>query len=215
MNTHDRRGDPETDDFVAGAYSLSGTEEAEAFYRRWADEYDERMVGNLNYCSPRLVAENLMRHLGNPDAEVLDVGCGTGLTSERLHEEGYRRIDGIDLSAAMLARARARGIYRNLIQADLNRPIDLPDRSWDAMVSSGTFTCGHVGPGPFDELVRLLRPGGLMSFSVHAELWESLGFRATLDSLVEHGQLVPMEKTLDRFFEGREPCGWFLVYGRL
>ncbi len=203
------------DPFVSGSYSLRNPREAEAFYRIWADDYEDHMVGELGYCSPRLVAERLIRHLAGTDAEVLDIGCGTGLTSDLLFERGFRNIDGIDLTVSMLKKARTRGIYRNLIQADLNEPIDLPDRSYDAMVSSGTFTCGHVGPEPFDELVRLLRPGGLWSFSIHMDLWEPAGFRATLDRLVSQDQLACVEKEPDRFFETLEPGGWFFVYRRL
>ena len=203
------------DRFVSGSYSLRNAREAEAFYRVWADEYENHMVGELGYCSPRLVAERLIRHLANTDAEVLDVGCGTGLTSDPLFERGFRNIDGIDLTVSMLEKARTRGIYRNLIQADLNEPIGLPGGSYDAMISSGTFTCGHVGPEPFDELVRLLRPGGLWSFSIHMDIWEPGGFRATLDRLVSQGQLVCVEREPDKFFETLEPAGWFFVYRRL
>ena len=203
------------DPFVSGSYSLRNPREAEAFYRVWADDYEDHMVGELGYCSPRLVAERLLRHLADTDAEVLDIGCGTGLTSDLLFERGFRNIDGIDLTVSMLKKARTRGIYRNLIQADLNEPIELPDQSYDAMVSSGTFTCGHVGPEPFDELVRLLRPGGLWSFSIHMDIWEPAGFRATLDRLISQGQLACVEKEPDRFFETLEPAGWFFVYRRL
>ena len=203
------------DRFVSGSYSLRNAREAEAFYRVWADDYEDHMIGELGYCSPRLVAERLIRHLADADSEILDIGCGTGLTSDLLSERGFRNIDGIDLTVSMLEKARARGIYRNLIQADLNEPIDLPDRSYDAMVSSGTFTCGHVGPEPFDELVRLLRPGGLWSFSIHMDLWEAAGFRATLDRLVSQDQLACVEKEPDRFFDTLEPAGWFFVYRRL
>lgn len=203
------------DRFVSGAYSLRNAREAEAFYRVWADDYEDHMVGELGYCSPRLVAERLIRYVGDTAAEVLDIGCGTGLTSDLLSEQGFHNIDGIDLTVSMLEKARARGIYRNLIQADLNEPIDLPDQSYDGMVSSGTFTCGHVGPEPLDELVRLLRPGGLLSFSIHMDIWEPAGFRVTLDRLVEQGQLACVERELDRFFESLEPAGWLFVYRRL
>ncbi len=203
------------DQFVSGSYSLRNAQEAEAFYQVWADDYEDHMVGELGYCSPRLVAERLIRRLSDTAAEVLDIGCGTGLTSDLLSEHGFRNIDGIDLTVSMLEKARTRGIYRNLIQADLNEPIELPDQSYDAMVSSGTFTCGHVGPEPFDELVRLLRPGGLWSFSIHMDIWEPAGFRATLDRLISQGQLACVEKEPDRFFETLEPAGWFFVYRRL
>lgn len=202
------------DAFVSGAYDLKDSDDAQSFYKLWADDYEGHMVGELGYCSPRLVAERLTRHLSDTNAEILDVGCGTGLTSDHLHEQGFGKVDGVDLTDAMLAKARARGIYRNLIRADLTKPIDLPDACYDAMVSSGTFTCGHVGPEPFDELVRLLRPGGLISFSVHVDIWEAQGFKAALDVLVAERKLELVEMELDKFFEPLEPAGWFFVYRR-
>ncbi len=210
-----RAVDLAADAFISGAYGLEGAEEAEAFYRLWADDYEGHMVDGLGYCSPGLVAERLLGHLSDDAAEVLDVGCGTGLASAPLHERGLKNLDGIDLTVPMLEKARARGIYRHLIQADLTKPIDLPDRCYDAMVSSGTFTHGHVGPEPFDELVRLLRQGGLMSFSIHVDIWETGGFRAMLDRLFGCGALALVEMERDRFFESLEPDGWFLVCRRL
>ena len=203
------------DEFVAGAYGLKTADDAEAFYTLWADDYEGHMVGELGYCSPRLVAERLTKHLKNTDAEILDVGCGTGLTSDHLHEQGFGNVDGVDLTEEMLDKAGGRNIYRNLIQADLTKPLALPDACYDGMVSSGPFTCGHVGPEPFDELVRLLRPGGLMSFSIHVDIWEPQGFMATLDRLVDQGKLVQIECELDKFFEPLEPSGWFFVFERL
>ncbi len=96
------------DAFVSGAYGLKDSDDAQAFYKLWADDYEGHMVGELGYCSPRLVAERLTRNLHDTSAEILDVGCGTGLTSDHLHEQGFGNIDGVDLTDAMLAKARAR-----------------------------------------------------------------------------------------------------------
>jgi len=202
------------DAFVSGAYALKGAEDTQSFYRRWADEYEGHMVQELGYVSPRLTAERLTRHLCDTSAEVLDIGCGTGLTCDHLHEQGFRRLDGVDLTPAMLAKSAARGIYRRLIRADLTQPIDLPDACYDAMVSSGTFTCGHVGPEPFGELVRLLRPGGLMALCIHQEIWRPQGFAERLGGLVDGGKLVLVEESLDHIFEALPPSGLFLVYRR-
>jgi predicted TPR repeat methyltransferase len=203
------------DAFVSGAYALKGADDAQSFYRLWADDYEGHMADELGYVSPRLTSQRLTRHLADTRAEVLDIGCGTGLTCDHLHEQGFTRLDGIDLTPAMLAKSAARGIYRRLIRADLTLPLDLPDASYDAMVSSGTFTCGHVGPEPFDELVRLLRPGGLMSLCIHQSIWQSQGFAARLGRLVDDGRLTLVEESLDAIFAPLPPSGLFLVYRRL
>ncbi|MBC6441210.1 MAG: helix-turn-helix transcriptional regulator [Rhodospirillales bacterium] len=58
-------------------------------------------------------------------------------------------------------------------------PLDMPDRSHDAMVSSGVFTCGHIGREPFDELVRVPRPNGFFSFPIHVDIREARGFEGS------------------------------------
>ncbi len=50
---------------------------------------------------------------------VADLGCGTGRTGEWLRAHGVGDIDGVDLTPEMLARARGRGIYRRLVEADV------------------------------------------------------------------------------------------------
>lgn len=203
------------DALVSGAYALKGAEDTLAFYRKWADDYDGHMVDELGYIAPRRSAERLIDHLPDRGAEVLDIGCGTGLTSELLAAQGYGRVDGIDLTPAMLAKAAGRGIYRRLVRADLTRPLDLPDACYDGMVSSGTFTCGHVGAEPFGELVRLLRPGGVMSVCIHVAVWRELGFEAVLGGLVEDGRLTLVDESLEHIFTPLDPAGLYLVYRRL
>jgi hypothetical protein len=41
-------------------------------------------------------------------------------------------------------------------------------------VSTGTFTIAHVGPEALDEVLRVVRPGGLVGISVNAQHWEQV-----------------------------------------
>ena len=38
------------------------------------------------------------------------------------------------------------------------------------------FTHGHAGPEPFDEIIRILRPGGIFVCTVHKDIWELRGY---------------------------------------
>ena len=49
--------------------------------------------------------------------------------------------------------------------------------------SVGVFTRAHAGPEAFDELVRVVRPGGVMAFAPWTDLYEELGFEAKQDEL--------------------------------
>ena len=200
-------------EFVAEAYAIQGHEDMVDFYRRWAERYDEEMLSK-GYCSPRAIAELAHQYLVNADAEVLDAGCGTGLTSVVLADHGYGRLDGVDLSESMLGVAGARGIYRSLFTADLTQTLPVESESYDAVISSGTFTHGHVGPEALTELVRVLRAGGVLACTVHRDLWSSLGFDVAFEDLVNAGHLESLHQALGPYYDDGEDEGWFCVYRR-
>ena len=201
--------------FVKEAYQLTDKSDMVEFYRDWADDYDHQMLDNLNYLSPELIAKILIDHLEIADPHILDIGCGTGLTSKLLHQQGYHHIDGLDFSAEMLRVAEERKFYRGLIEADLNQPLSIADQSYDAAISSGTFTHGHVGPEPFDEIFRVLKKDGLLACTIHLDLWQSKGFDRKLQQLVDSGSIQCRYQEQDIFYQGGEPEGWFCVYQKL
>lgn len=198
--------------FLDEAYGLESEADAVAFYDRWADDYDAQVERGLRYLAPQRLAETLSRHQSPSAAPVLDVGCGTGLTGGCLRELGFSTIDGLDLSAAMLEKAREKDVYRNLMEADLNAPLSLDDGAYAAVVCSGTFTQGHVGPEPIDELLRVLVPGGFFACTVHGKVWEAMGFGAKFSELVEGGTLRSLEQRLSEYFEGQEKIAWYCVF---
>jgi predicted TPR repeat methyltransferase len=201
--------------FLDEAYALESEAEAIAFYDRWAEEYDAQVERGLRYVAPRELAETLSRYHAPCDVPVLDVGCGTGLTGSCLRELGFSTIDGLDLSTAMLEKAREKGVYRSLMAADLNAPLALDDGAYGAVVCSGTFTQGHVGPGPIDELLRVLGPGGFFACTVHGKVWEAMGFAAKFSELLEGGTLRSLEQRLSEYFEGQEKIAWYCVFQKI
>lgn len=199
-------------EFVDAAYNLEDEAGMVEFYRKWAEDYDHQMLDQLGYTSPTTIAQQLSNHLADTEAAILDIGCGTGLTCVYLAEKGYGNLDGIDLSPDMVRVAGQRGIYRELLVGDVNQTLERADESYDGVVSSGTFTHGHVGPQPMDEIFRILKPGGILACTVHEDLWESMGFRAKLDALVEAGIAVRLSQHMDSYYRDGPSEGWFCVY---
>ena len=208
----DARGPNE---FVNEAYGLKDDEKMVDFYRKWADDYDHQMLVELGYTSPITIAQLLNEHLPDKDARILDIGCGTGLTCTFLHQQGYRSLVGIDLSPDMVRVAQDRGIYQQVMVGDLNLPLEIADASYDAAISSGTFTHGHVGPEPLDEIFRILRPGGILACTVHIDLWQSKGFEEKFNSLVDAGIIECLHLKQDKYYETGDLEGWFCVYRKL
>jgi predicted TPR repeat methyltransferase len=199
-------------DFVDEAYHLEDEASMVEFYRKWARDYDHQMLDELGYTSPSTVASMLIEELDDPGAEIFDVGCGTGLTCVTLAERGYTALDGIDLSPDMVRVAAERGIYRELLVGDVNQPLERDDASYDGVISSGTFTHGHVGPEPMLEIFRILKPGGILACTVHGDLWESMGFDACFEALLDGGTAEQLRLEFLPYYKDGEPEGWFCVY---
>ncbi len=143
---------------------------------------------------------------------LADIGCGTGLTCVYLAGQGYTRLDGIDLSPDMVRVAAERGIYRELLVGDVTRALDRDDASYDGVISSGTFTHGHVGPEPLDEIFRILKPGGWLACTVHRDIWETMGFNSRFDSLEQERVARRVDLRLDKYYASGEPEGWYCLY---
>ena len=209
MSAHDKAQGPSQ--FVTEAYQVEDEASVVEFYGKWATDYDNQMNG-LGYVSPTMIAEDLHAHMGDPKATVLDLGCGTGLTCTYLAERGYQSLDGIDLSPDMVRVASERGIYRELLVGDITKPLARDSSQYDGVICSGTFTHGHVGPEPLDEVHRILRAGGILACTVHQDLWELLGFDKALAAMVSSGRFKQLSLRRDIYYRGGEPEGWFCVY---
>ncbi len=170
-----------SDKVLEAAYSIAGPEDCLRVYGDWAETYDSAFAAGMDYQLPVHVAAAFLAAGG--EGPVLDVGAGTGLLAIALIGLGFRgEIDGLDLSPAMLARAGEKGIYRSLSQADVTRPLPR-NGNYCGVVSSGTFTHGHVGPEALPNLFATALPDAVFALSIHAGVWSSAGFDRALTGL--------------------------------
>ncbi len=168
-------------DHLAAAYALRSPDDSRRLYAGWAATYDVDFARATGYRLPEAVAAAFAAAGGT--GPVLDVGAGTGLVAERLAVRGIGPIDGTDISPDMLEKARAKALYARLFEGDVTARLDMPDASYAGIVSAGTFTLGHVGPGALGELLRIAQPGALLALSVNARHYAAAGFAAALAAL--------------------------------
>lgn len=179
----------ESNPLLSQIYALDGDrEETRRVYGEWAEDYEQDTLEGMGYVAPELVARELAE-LVEPEACVLDAGCGTGLAGAKLKDLGFEQIDGIDLSKRMLEVARRKQAYATLAEADLMAPLDIPDNHYDAAISVGVFTSGHVKPTALAELVRVTKPGAPLVVTVHENVWEREGYPEQLERMEEEGLL--------------------------
>jgi predicted TPR repeat methyltransferase len=145
---------------------------SDAFIERTFDSFAgsfDAKLAKLLYRAPALVAAMLARADAAPSKrlDVLDAGCGTGLCGP-LVAPYARRLVGVDLSARMLAQARAKQVYDELVKCELTAYLRDSPRTFDVIVSADTL----VYFGPLRDVVAAsagaLRPGGRLIFTLEA-----------------------------------------------
>jgi|SRR5579884_533403 len=129
-------------------------------YDRIAERYAAWIGETLQGPRARYVA--LLRQRLPPAADVLELGCGTGVPTTRELAKRFA-VTGVDISARSIALARRRVPGAGFVRADMAR-LTLPAASIDAVVAFYAIT--HVPRAEHGsllrEIARWLRPGGLL-----------------------------------------------------
>ncbi len=141
----------------------------EAEFDKFAASFERVLNERLHYRAPQLCADLLQAQRPAPARalQVLDAGCGTGLCGP-LVAPWAQRLVGVDLSAGMLARARSKGVYDELIKAELTAFLADGRGRWDVIVCADTLCYfGDLHP-VMAAAGAALRPDGVLVFTVEA-----------------------------------------------
>ena len=185
-------------DEIRRTYTDVSTDQDEQFIfptgRAWAQE--------LGYPEPELervpdatvesfagVANHWVLGRVEPGAVVLDLGCGAGtdllIAAQMTGPAG--RVIGVDMTSAMLDRARASadamGLDNVALHEALIEPLPLADASVDVVISNGVIDLVPDKDTVLDEIDRVLRPGGRLQLAdvvIHREVSEDARKRIDL-----------------------------------
>jgi predicted TPR repeat methyltransferase len=179
-----RGGDPELLGYYLAA--LEGAQPpqrpplhyVEALFDGYAAQFDEHLVQTLHYDAPGVLAQRLWNQ-GRRWNHALDLGCGTGLCGAHLRALAGR-VTGVDVSANMLEKAAALGVYDELLQEEAVAFLQARDEPFDLVLAADVF----IYVGALDEVFRLLAArmprGGSFCFTVEESQGAELELRASL-----------------------------------
>lgn len=162
-----------------------------------AERFDFHLLEQLDYRAPDLLMEALAADLPPPSAElvILDAGCGTGLCGPLLRPYA-RKLTGVDLSKAMLAKAVDRKQYDDLIMAELSNYLGDHSQAYDVIASADTLCYFGNLETVCKNAAQALKPGGLFAFTLEDAGEDVQGVR-----LADHGRYAHSksyaEQTLD------------------
>ncbi len=112
-------------------------------FDQYASKFDEHLVNHLNYRTPQLLLDLLLKAMGSSNSHfwprAVDLGCGTGLMGPLLRPH-VQLLEGVDLSSAMVEKARERGCYDRLEVSDLVSHLENSDSGkYDLLVAADVF----------------------------------------------------------------------------
>ena len=190
-------------------------------YSKGAYKYEEELIA-LGYSTPQRVAEmtlELLADNNNSTTSILDAGCGTGFVADYLIQRGFKgSIDGFDGGAGMVEIAAKKNIYRRVETMYLvkgKESIDFESNKYDAIVASGVFTMGHVYPSALRELIRCLKPNGIILFTSRKNPQGMEYFNSVVkevDTMVSDGIWKKIKVVEEEYFD-RDCCTQGVVLG--
>ncbi len=137
-----------------------------AHFDQYADTFELHLCEKLAYQGHMLLkAEMQSLALDARHTNVLDIGCGTGLTGEVI-EALCTKIDGVDLSEKMLAQAASKNIYASLKKQDYLEYLNECQEKYQVITASDVLV--YVGDlrDSFNAVKKALSKNGYFIFSV-------------------------------------------------
>ena len=192
-------------------YKITKSEDLLKYYQNWTkkNKYNQDMV-DLNYTAPKETVLLLKKYALNNKCKILDAGCGTGLVGIELKKNGYSNIVGVDFSQNMLGLI-PKNIYKKIEKIDLNKPLKFKTDMYDVVMCVGTFTYGHVKPKALEELIRIIKNGGLICFTINEGIYEKYGFDKKIKELSKKKLWDVKEFFKSNYIVNKDVNAWYCL----
>lgn len=134
-----------------------------------------------------------------PDAHILDIACGNGLTTRRLVEMGAAHVTAFDFSANLIEFAKKRTAeyeskitYSVMDATDEEQLTSLGEAKFDAAISNmALFDIADIEP-LFRSLAKILKPGGVFVFSIAHPAFNNASSMHVVEQVDDNGEIKTM-----------------------
>ena len=199
-------------------------------FDRYAETFDDSL-SRLGYHGPALIAQLLQATGATPNGEwrVLDAGCGTGLCAP-IARPFAEHLAGVDLSSAMIEKARERGGYDELVVGELTEYLGRNAVQFDLIISADTLIYFGDLSALLLRAANALSPAGWFAFTVEKtdDDADVLGYRLNPNTRYSHSKayvtqaldaagfvLRAMHEAAIREGDGEPQMGWAVLAQRV
>ena len=175
-------------------YQLDTPQQHQNYYDQWAKTYDDDFANHHGYAYPERVATLFAKTATPDDHPIADIGCGTGLVGQYLRQQKISQtIHGFDISQGMLDVAHDKKIYDGLYLADITAPLPFEYRHlYRGLISTGTFTLGHLGPDALEYALAMGAEGALALIGINAQHFHEKSFDQAFHNWQARGMISPV-----------------------
>jgi len=192
--------------------STTNTEYRTKLFDQWPtylEDFNE-CKAIMGYRYPETLVEEFLTLNIPKDAKILDMACGPGNVAFIMKDLAYTNIDGLDPSQGLLDAAMQKKLYQKTFCCYVTPDIPTPiaDNTYDALLCSAGMFPGSIVPQAFTELLRVVKPGGVITWNI-ADGYEGFNdFFKTYDEiyqqLIKDGkweEIQPVKKLDNMLFE--------------
>ncbi|MDQ8039241.1 MAG: tetratricopeptide repeat protein [Rickettsiella sp.] len=166
-------------------FSASPIEYVKNLFDSYAPRFDTHLKDTLCYKTPELLRQEITPYLNSKKYKILDLGCGTGLSGIPFSEIAEKLI-GIDISSKMLALAKTKNCYSELIEADILNGISQLSEPYDLILCIDTLVYFGKLDALFSVVASYLEEKGLFCFSIEISDTSVTSYRLQTSGRYQH-----------------------------
>lgn len=161
-------------------------------FDNYAFQFDEHLKNILLYKTPELLRKQLDPFLEKKKYNLLDLGCGTGLSGEAFIDIS-KKITGIDISRNMLNKAKEKACYDVLIEKDIMNGIMELDEKFDLILCIDTLVYFGDLNEFFNNILLCLPINGLLGISIEISEQDFFSYSLQTNGRYQHAEMYIIE----------------------
>ncbi|XP_072018351.1 uncharacterized protein [Amphiura filiformis] len=143
------------------------------------------------YISPytvglRAFANIISTFVSDKKCQMIDIAAGSGLLGFEMKKLGFENIDGLEPVEDMI-KMQPSGIYGKLYRELISKEktTSIPTGYYDCVVSGAGIYAGHIEVDALPEIIRIVKPGGLITFNIGDHWYRFKQFGPALETKLQ------------------------------
>jgi ubiquinone/menaquinone biosynthesis C-methylase UbiE len=176
---------------------------------RFSVEYNAKMKNSLKRCNHKALV-GFCEHITDKRAKILEVGCNEGIGLQIMKRWGYKNTIGVEYLQTFVKAAQRKSL--NVIKGDAHN-LQFPDDMFDAIFNRYVLEHCHTPEKVMQEMVRVLKPGGILYTVVSSEVNGVLTRRGstTFMTIADYEKLIPSNVRMKSLVVEGTTMGWMNI----